>query len=64
MTKYEYEKQLFDCWSCKGEVLFSIKECLDLELEQITYELRNCMLVSQQYWLDRLQQFMLYTVQP
>lgn len=62
LTKRAYELQLVDVWKTDEET-FSVKECLDLELEQITYELRQLpQSPEERHWLDRLHAYMIYTV--
>lgn len=62
MNKYAYEMSLVDAWKTDTET-FSVRECLTLEIEQITYELRQLPnSLDGAHWLDRLQSYMLYMV--
>jgi hypothetical protein len=62
MTKREYEQSIVDTWKTDEET-FSVRESLDLELEQITYALRQHPHTKEmQHWLDCLQAYMVYTV--
>jgi hypothetical protein len=62
MTKRAYELSLVECWSIDGPEaeVFSVHECLALEIEMI-----YCALVNHDddaHWLGRLHNYMVYQV--
>lgn len=66
LDKYEYECELLATWYIPDQD-FSVRECLDLELEAISVALEQTTLLEEReeykHWLGRLRDFMKYTVQ-
>ena len=61
LTKRAYELQLVDVWKTDEET-FSVKACLDLEIECIYNALEAHDYDA--HWLGRLRDYMIYQVSP
>jgi hypothetical protein len=61
LTKRAYELRLVDIWKTDEET-FSVKTCLDLEIECIYNSLKNH--DDDDHYMDRLRDYMIYQVSP